>query len=257
MKICKIKKMSKSFSSEESIITENPPKPSDPINKTKKLDKSNSTIDLETKNDINLEGCEDKFKFIKDCIKRVEKRKEKENIGYNDLKIYENTYEAKINELKKNILELTRKIDEVRIAKTNVDKQIRMKEVFVETNYNKNKNKNLDGVEDELKNDIQNIGKEIDAIKSNINNMAEESIDLQPDIEKLKINIDEVIKNNNTMRTENKNKGKKLTKIILENKKLKDSIRQQEINSHNFLKEIEKMANKKSEIKYDPAFQKH
>lgn len=249
--------MSNCFSSEDSISSENKHKHSISINKTKKIDKSNSTIDLDIKNSINLEDCDDKFKFIKDCIKRVEKRKENENIGYNDLKIYENTYEAKINELKKNIFELQRKIDEVKIAKNNVDKQIRLKEVFVETNYNKNNKKNLDGVEDELKNDIENIGNEIDDIKNNIKYMAEDSIDLHPDIEKLKINIDEMIKNNNVMRNNIKNKGKKLAKIILENKKLNDSIKQQDINSHNFLKEIEKMANKKSEITYDPAFQKH
>ena len=76
--------------------------------------------------------------------------------------------------------------------------------------------------------------------------MNEESLDIYHDIETLKKNCDDLIRNNLNLKKTIIRKEKELAKVDLEIKKINDKIYQQEINSELFLKDIEKWANKES-----------
>ena len=79
----------------------------------------------------------DRFKFIKDCLKKVQEREMNEFTELSDLKQYEKTFVSKIDELKEDIAGLTKKIDEVKIAKLEVDKKIKNKEVYLKKKLNR------------------------------------------------------------------------------------------------------------------------
>ena len=206
----------------------------------------------------------DKFKFIKDCLKKVEDRELHEYTEMSDLKQYEKTFLSKISELKEDIIGLTKKIDEVKIAKIEVDKKIKNKEVFLNKKLNKNGENSMDEENEDiylkidgLKNDIDKMNNEMKELGEEIQVMSEQSLDTHQDIESLKKNCDELIKSNFILKKNIQKKEKELAKINLDNKKINDKINQQEINSEKFLKEIEKWANKKPRFKYNNLFDVH
>ena len=208
-------------------------------------------------NDFNSE-INSKFKFIKDCIKKVQDREISEKQIFNDMKEEEKQYLIKIDELKNEINDLTKKIDGVKITKIEVDRKIRNKEVFL----NKKLTKNADGNEEmddsnddisqkntELKEEINSINNEIQKLEEGIKIMTEESLEIYQDIENLKKNCDDLVRNNLNLKKTIRRKEKELAKADLEIKKINDKIYQQEKNSESFLKEIEKWANKESSVK--------
>jgi chromosome segregation ATPase len=208
-------------------------------------------------NDFNSE-INSKFKFIKDCIKKVQDRETSEKQIFNDMKEEEKQYLIKIDELKNEINDLTKKIDGVKITKIEVDRKIRNKEVFL----NKKLTKNADGNEEmddsnddisqkntELKEEINSINNEMQKLEEGIKIMTEESLEIYQDIENLKKNCDDLVRNNLNLKKTIIRKEKELAKADLEIKKINDKIYQQEKNSESFLKEIEKWANKESSVK--------
>ena len=208
-------------------------------------------------NDFNSE-INSKFKFIKDCIKKVQDREISEKQIFNDMKEEEKQYLIKIDELKNEINDLTKKIDGVKITKIEVDRKIRNKEVFL----NKKLTKNADGNEEmddsnddisqkntELKEEINSINNEMQKLEEGIKIMTEESLEIYQDIENLKKNCDDLVRNNLNLKKTIIRKEKELAKVDLEIKKINDKIYQQEKNSESFLKEIEKWANKESSVK--------
>ena len=208
-------------------------------------------------NDFNSE-INSKFKFIKDCIKKVQDREISEKQIFNDMKEEEKQYLIKIDELKNEINDLTKKIDGVKITKIEVDRKIRNKEVFL----NKKLTKNADGNEEmddsnddisqkntELKEEINSIKNEMQKLEEGIKIMTEESLEIYQDIENLKKNCDDLVRNNLNLKKTIIRKEKELAKADLEIKKINDKIYQQEKNSESFLKEIEKWANKESSVK--------
>jgi chromosome segregation ATPase len=208
-------------------------------------------------NDFNSE-INSKFKFIKDCIKKVQDRETNEKQIFNDMKEEEKQYLIKIDELKNEINDLTKKIDGVKITKIEVDRKIRNKEVFL----NKKLTKNADGNEEmddsnddisqkntELKEEINSINNEMQKLEEGIKIMTEESLEIYQDIENLKKNCDDLVRNNLNLKKTIIRKEKELAKADLEIKKINDKIYQQEKNSESFLKEIEKWANKESSVK--------
>ena len=208
-------------------------------------------------NDFNSE-INSKFKFIKDCIKKVQDRETSEKQIFNDMKEEEKQYLIKIDELKNEINDLTKKIDGVKITKIEVDRKIRNKEVFL----NKKLTKNADGNEEmddsnddisqkntELKEEINSINNEMQKLEEGIKIMTEESLEIYQDIENLKKNCDDLVRNNLNLKKAIIRKEKELAKADLEIKKINDKIYQQEKNSESFLKEIEKWANKESSVK--------
>lgn len=208
-------------------------------------------------NDFNSE-INSKFKFIKDCIKKVQDREISEKQIFNDMKEEEKQYLIKIDELKNEINDLTKKIDGVKITKIEVDRKIRNKEVFL----NKKLTKNADGNEEmddsnddisqkntELKEEINSINNEMQKLEEGIKIMTEESLEIYQDIENLKKNCDDLVRNNLNLKKTIIRKEKELAKADLEIKKINDKIYQQEKNSESFLKEIEKWANKESSVK--------
>ena len=208
-------------------------------------------------NDFNSE-INSKFKFIKDCIKKVQDREISEKQIFNDMKEEEKQYLIKIDELKNEINDLTKKIDGVKITKIEVDRKIRNKEVFL----NKKLTKNADGNEEmddsnddisqkntELKEEINSINNEMQKLEEGIKIMTEESLEIYQDIENLKKNCDDLVRNNLNLKKTIIRKEKELAKADLEIKKINDKIYQQEKNSESFLKEIEKWANKESSAK--------
>ena len=208
-------------------------------------------------NDFNSE-INSKFKFIKDCIKKVQDREISEKQIFNDMKEEEKQYLIKIDELKNEINDLTKKIDGVKITKIEVDRKIRNKEVFL----NKKLTKNADGNEEmddsnddisqkntELKEEINSIKNEMQKLEEGIKIMTEESLEIYQDIENLKKNCDDLVRKNLNLKKTIIRKEKELAKADLEIKKINDKIYQQEKNSESFLKEIEKWANKESSVK--------
>ena len=203
----------------------------------------------------------DKFKFIKDCLKKVEDRELNEYTEMSDLKQYEKTFLSKIKELKDDICELTNKIYEVKIAKSEVDKKIKYKEIFLNKKLSKSGESSMDEENediylkmDKIKSDIESMNNEMKELGDEIQVMSEQSLDTHQDIESLKKKSDELIKNNFGLIKNIQKKEKLLAKMTLDNKKLNDKITQQEINSEKFLKGIEKWANKKSNVKYNNLF---
>ena len=79
--------------------------------------------------------------------------------------------------------------------------------------------------------------------------MSEQSLESHQNIEFLKKKNEDLIKNNMALEKRIKKKEKELDRITLDNKKLNNKIIIQEQNSENFLRQIEKWANKKSYIK--------
>ena len=207
----------------------------------------------------------DKFKFIKDCLKKVQEREMNEFTELSDLKQYEKTFVSKIDELKEDIAGLTKKIDEVKIAKLEVDKKIKNKEVYLKKKLNREWgdveiNEEKEGIyliNEGLQNEIDKMNNEMKELGEEIQVMSEQSLDTHQDIETLKINCNELIKNNLILRKTIQKKEKELAKITLDNKKINDKINQQEINSEKFLKQIETWANKESNIKYNNLFDIH
>lgn len=207
----------------------------------------------------------DKFKFIKDCLKKVQEREMNEFTELSDLKQYEKTFVSKIDELKEDIAGLTKKIDEVKIAKLEVDKKIKNKEVYLKKKLNREwgdveMNEEKEGIyliNEGLQNEIDKMNNEMKELGEEIQVMSEQSLDTHQDIETLKINCNELIKNNLILRKTIQKKEKELAKITLDNKKINDKINQQEINSEKFLKQIETWANKESNIKYNNLFDIH
>ncbi len=198
----------------------------------------------------------DKFNFIKNCLKKAEEREQAEETDINNLKLYEKTFISKINELKDDINETRRKIDEVKIAREDVEKQLKYKKVFLQENVgknidNKNEKKTLNEIQEineGLELDINDIKKEMEKVKKDIEIMSEQSLEIYQDIDSFKKKCDELLKDNLIIEKRIKKKEKELDKIILDNKKLNDKINNQELSSENFLKKIEKWANKKSSI---------
>lgn len=207
----------------------------------------------------------DRFKFIKDCLKKVQEREMNEFTELSDLKQYEKTFVSKIDELKEDIAGLTKKIDEVKIAKLEVDKKIKNKEVYLKKKLNREwgdveMNEEKEGIyliNEGLQNEIDKMNNEMKELGEEIQVMSEQSLDTHQDIETLKINCNELIKNNLILRKTIQKKEKELAKITLDNKKINDKINQQEINSEKFLKQIETWANKESNIKYNNLFDIH
>ena len=208
-------------------------------------------------NDFNSE-INSKFKFIKDCIKKVQDREISEKQIFNDMKEEEKQYLIKIDELKNEINDLTKKIDGVKITKIEVDRKIRNKEVFLNKKLTKNSdgNEEMDDSNDdisqkntELKEEINSINNEMQKLEEGIKIMTEESLEIYQDIENLKKNCDDLVRNNLNLKKTIIRKEKELAKADLEIKKINDKIYQQEKNSESFLKEIEKWANKESSVK--------
>ena len=205
----------------------------------------------------------DKFKFIKDCLQKVKEKELNENTELNDLKQYEKTFLSKIKELKDDISELTKKIDEVKIAKMEVDKKIKNKGIVPKANLLKygeidaemnEENEDRYLINEGLKNEIKQINGEMKEIGEEIKIMSEQSLDIHEDIATLKKKCDNLIKNNLFVKKNIQIKEKELLRITLNNKKINDKINQQEINSEKFLKKIDKWANKESNIKYNNSF---
>ena len=160
--------------------------------------------------------------------------------------------------MKNEINDLTKKYDEIKIAKIEVDRKIRNKEVFL----NKKLTNNADGSEDadesnddicqknsELKEEINSINNEIQKIGEGIKMMGDQSLDIYQDIEILKKDCDDLVRTNLNLRKTIIRKDKELAKADLDIKKVKGKISQQEINSKLFLKNIEKWANKESSVR--------
>ena len=226
-------------------------------------DYSNHSSFMNSKNDINSYSKEnnfkdftqmDKFNFIQQCIKKVAKREQEEQAEINDLKSYEITILSKIKTFKEEIDILTRKIDETKIERENVEKNLKNKKVFLEAkmgkeideNNNKKTMEEIHEINEGLKNDIEDINKEMELVKKDIEEMSEQSLETHQDIDKLKEKCEELIRGNMALEKRIKKKEKELEKINLDNKKLNDKIGYQELNSENFLKQIEKWANKKT-----------
>ena len=173
------------------------------------------------------------------------------------MKEEEKQYLIKIDELKNEVNDLTKKIDEVKITKIEVDRKIRNKEVFLNKKLTKNDgNENVDDSNNdicqkntELKEEINSINNEMQKLGEGIQMMSDESLDIYQDIETLKKNCDELIRNNLNIKKTIIRKEKELAKVDLEIKKIKNKIYQQEKNSELFLEDIEKWANKQSSVK--------
>ena len=234
------------------------------ININSKNKKTHS--DLEKKSSRKDLNYLDKFKFIKDCIKNVQEREIHEDTELSDLKEYEKTFLSKITELKEDIAGLTKKIDEVKIAKNEVERKIKIKEVYLKKKLNRivednpemnEENEDIFLVNEGLQNEIDKINNEMKELGEEIQVMSEQSLDTHQNIEILKKNCDELIKTNLILRKKIQKKERELAKINLDNKKINDKISQQEVNSEKFLKEIEKWSKKESSIKYNNLFDIH
>ena len=232
----------------------------------KQTTKKSSQEDIENKSSAKDLSYIDKFKFIKDCIQKVQNREMREDTELSDLKQYEKTFLSKIQELKDDIIDLTKKVNEARIAKTEVDKQIKLKEYFLKKKLSKyadedsqinEENEDLGALNEKLEDDIEKIKNEMKEIGDEIQIMSEQSLDTHQDIENLKKNCDELIRNNHNLKKIIQKKEKQLARMTLENKKINNKIEQQEINSEKFLKEIEEWANKESNIKYNNLLDVH
>ena len=201
----------------------------------------------------------DKYNFIKNCIKKVEKREQEEEIKINDLKTLEKTYLSKINKIKDEITETSRNIDEIKIAREDVEQKLKNKKVFLEIkmgkviddNNNKKTMEEIKQINEGLQNDINNMNDEINDMEKEIVTMSEQSLETHKDIDKLKKKSEDLIRNNMALEKRIVRKQKELEKITLDIKKLNDKISYQEINSENFLRDIEKWANKESYLKMD------
>jgi len=215
-------------------------------------DSSNNSLFNDFNSEINS-----KFKFIKDCIKKVQDREISEKQKFNDMKEEEKKYEIKIDELKNEINDLTRRIDEVKILKIEVDRKIRNKEVFLNKKLTKNDDsEDVDDSNDdicqkntELKEEINSINNEMQKLGEGIQIMTDQSLEIYQDIEILKKGCDDLIRDNLNLKKTIIRKEKELAKASLENKKINDKISQQEINSEQFLKDVERWANKESSVR--------
>ena len=201
----------------------------------------------------------DKYNFIKNCIKKVEKRDQEEEIKINDLKLYEKTWLSKINKIKEDIAELSRNIDEIKIAREDVEQKLKNKKVFLEIkmgkaideNNNKKTMEEIKQINEGLQNDINNMNDEINNMEKEIVAMSEQSLETHQDIDDLKKKSEDYIRSNMALEKRIIRKEKELKKYDLDIKKLENKIRYQEINSENFLRDIEKWANKESYLKMD------
>ena len=241
------------------------------MNNNNKTSKKNSTKksfqeDLNNKSNVKDLSYIDKYKFIKDCLQKVQDREMKEDTELSDLKQYEKTFLSKIQELKDDITNLNKKVNEARIAKSEVDKAIKLKEHFLKKKISKyteddseinEKNEDFDEINEKIEEDIEKINSEMKEIGDEIQVMSEQSLDTHQEIENLKKKCDDLFRNNQNLKKTIQKKEKELGKITLENKKINDKIEQQEINSEKFLKEIEKWANKESSIKYNNLLEIH
>ena len=215
-------------------------------------DSSNNSLFNDFNSEINS-----KFKFIKDCIKKVQDREISEKQKFNDIKEEEKKYEIRIDELKNEINDLTRRIDEVKILKIEVDRKIRNKEVFLNKKLTKNDDsEDVDDSNDdicqkntELKEEINSINNEMQKLGEGIQIMTDQSLEIYQDIEILKKGCDDLIRDNLNLKKTIIRKEKELAKASLENKKINDKISQQEINSEQFLKDVERWANKESSVR--------
>ena len=77
--------------------------------------------------------------------------------------------------------------------------------------------------------DINDIKKEMEKVKKDIEIMSEQSLEIYQDIDSFKKKCDELLKDNLIIEKRIKKKEKELDKIILDNKKLNDKINNQEL----------------------------
>ena len=179
-----------------------------------------------------------------------------------ELKQYEKTFLKRINELKKEINNLSQKIDEVKIAKNEIDKKIRIGDYFIKEKKLQNSEYNKDEIDEDifeknnnLQEEIDNYNMEIKSLGEEIQNMREHSFEVYQDIENLKNKCDILIKANLNLEKNVNKKEKEGIKLALDIKKINDKIHMQEINSEQFLKNIEKMANKEKNTKKNAPFE--
>lgn len=198
----------------------------------------------------------DKFIFIQNCMKKASQRDQEEYMEINDLKLNEKALLAKINELKADINETTRNIDEIKIAREDIDRKLKNKKVFLENRMgktiddnNKKTMEEINRINEDLENDILDINNEMEMIKKDIEFMSKKSIETHQNIDLLKKKCEDLIKNNISTEKRIIKKEKELKKITLDTTKIENKIYNQDLNSQIFLKQIEKWANKKSSIK--------
>ncbi len=204
---------------------------------TEKTESQNNSNINEEKN-INYMKFNEKMDFINNCLNKIKLLNKDENNGYNYLTNQCSIQEKKIEDLKKEINELNEKINEINIAKNDIDKKILLKKVFISSNKISEKENN-EIIEEEIK----NINSEIKQLSEEIKVFADFSLDINYEIEEIKKNIDNLIKENSLLE-KNISKFEKEEKFFtLENIRINEQIKSQEFTSQQYLKEIENKTN--------------
>ena len=201
-----------------------------------------SKIDIENMShetdDNNIMDFNEKMNFINNCLYKMQNINRKENNGYEYLIEQCTNQENKIEDLKNDINNLNDKINEITISKNDIDKKILLKKVFVSSNKISN-NEKIDIIEEE----IEKINSEIKQLSEEIKVFADFSLDINCEIEEIKKNIDNLMKENSKLKKDISKYEKEEKLATLENLRINEKIKSQEYTSQNFLKEIENKTN--------------
>lgn len=201
-----------------------------------------SKIDIENMShetdDNNIMDFNEKMNFINNCLYKMQNINRKENNGYEYLIEQCTNQENKIEDLKNDINNLNDKINEITISKNDIDKKILLKKVFVSSNKISN-NEKIDIIEEE----IEKINSEIKQLSEEIKVFADFSLDINCEIEEIKKNIDNLMKENSKLKKDISKYEKEEKLVILENIRINEKIKSQEYTSQQFLKEIENKTN--------------
>ena len=201
-----------------------------------------SKIDIENMShetdDNNIMDFNEKMNFINNCLYKMQNINKKENNGYEILINQCTNQEKNIQDLKNEINILNEKINEITLSKNDIDKKILLKKVFVSSNKISNNEKN-----DILEEEIEKINSEIKQLSEEIKVFADFSLDINCEIEEIKKNIDNLMKENSKLKKDISKYEKEEKLVTLENLRINEKIKSQEYTSQNFLKEIENKTN--------------
>lgn len=207
---------------------------------------TNTTYSLPEQNSITSIKLSDKISIVNQALHKIQLQKNNELNNLEELQKQRKLAENKVKSLKSEIKALNDKICEISIAKEQIEKQIRLKQCYLDFNASVNVNDNsiasMENQISEVNDEIDQKVNDIDLLKNEINMYNDNIREIIPENDELKKEITRINKENIKLETQYENIKKRKKHINIEYIKIKKQIIAQEKLSQDFLEKLERKA---------------
>ena len=201
---------------------------------------------LHEQNSITSIKLADKISIMNQALLKIKSHKSNELNNYEELQRQRKLAENKVQALKSEVKALNDKICEISIAKEQIEKQIRLKQCYLDFNASINVNNNsivtMENQLSEVNDEIEQKVNDIDLLKNEIDMYNENIREVVPENEEIKKEILRINKENIKLENEYESIKKRKKNINIEYIKVKKQIIAQEKLSQDFLEKLERKA---------------